>query len=191
MCKYSSQFLNFRRKETLCRIQVATLKNWATFQFSRKCQQYKLYPTKHPSIISLDISKIYIWCPKKNEKFNSGGAFSSLNVKWLLKNKKVESFKTYATLDIVQVSEKMSTIEYLPNEVLEHIFRHLPLASDQQNIRLVCKKWRDIIQQMRSIPSLNYTRLLKAEKVGYFWTLWNSAHYESNSIGISKAISVL
>ena len=74
---------------------------------------------------------------------------------------------------MLQVSEKMSTIEMstiedLPNEVLEHIFRHLPLASDQQNLRLVCKKWRDIIQQMRSIPSLNYTRLLKAEKVGYF-----------------------
>ena len=73
----------------------------------------------------------------------------------------------------MQVSEKMSTIEMstiedLPNEVVEHILRHLPLASDQQNLRLVCKKWRDIIQQMRSIPSLNYTRLLKAEKVGYF-----------------------
>ena len=45
----------------------------------------------------------------------------------------------------------MSTIHELPCEVLEHIFRHLPLATDQLKLRLVCKKWRDIIQQMRRI----------------------------------------
>ena len=64
-----------------------------------------------------------------------------------------------------QEVEKMSTIQLLPNEVLEHVFRHLPLAIDQQNLRLVCKKWREIIHQMRSIPSLNYTRLLEAGRL--------------------------
>ena len=46
----------------------------------------------------------------------------------------------------------MSTIQNLPCEVLETVFRHLPLAIDQQSLCLVCKKWRDIIQQMRRIP---------------------------------------
>ena len=48
----------------------------------------------------------------------------------------------------------MNIINLLPSEVLEVVFRHLPLAIDQQNLCLVCKKWRDIIQQMRRIPSL-------------------------------------
>ena len=46
----------------------------------------------------------------------------------------------------------MSTIQDLPSEVLETVFSHLPLATDQQNLCLVCKKWRDIIQQMRRTP---------------------------------------
>ena len=34
----------------------------------------------------------------------------------------------------------LSTIEDLPCEVLENIFTHLPLALDQQQLTLVCKK---------------------------------------------------
>jgi len=52
----------------------------------------------------------------------------------------------------------MSTIDLLPCEVLELIFEHLPLAGDQQKLSLVCKKWRDIIQQMRRIPSLSCSK---------------------------------
>ena len=48
----------------------------------------------------------------------------------------------------------LSTIEDLPCEVLEIVFAHLPLAIDQQQLTLVCKKWRWIVQNMRRIPSL-------------------------------------
>ena len=59
----------------------------------------------------------------------------------------------------MQVSEKMSTIEMstiedLPNEVLEHIFRHLPLASDQQNTRALylqtLAKFTSGVQKMKN-----------------------------------------
>ena len=48
----------------------------------------------------------------------------------------------------------LSTIEDLPCEVLENIFTHLPLALDQQQLTLVCKKWNWIVRTMRNIPNL-------------------------------------
>ena len=62
----------------------------------------------------------------------------------------------------------MFGIEDLPSEILENIFKHLPSATEQQNIRLVCKRWLDIVEQMRRTPptktystfdSLTYIRL--------------------------------
>ena len=62
----------------------------------------------------------------------------------------------------------MFGIEDLPSEILENIFKHLSSATEQQNIRLVCKRWLDIIEQMRRTPptktystfdSLTYIRL--------------------------------
>ena len=49
----------------------------------------------------------------------------------------------------------LSTIEDLPCEVLEIVFAHLPLAIDQQQLTLVCKKWRWIVQHIRRIPSIS------------------------------------
>lgn len=49
-----------------------------------------------------------------------------------------------------QVTTNMSTINELPNEVLELIFDQLSSAFDFFQLCLVCKRWLAIIRQMRS-----------------------------------------
>ena len=48
--------------------------------------------------------------------------------------------------------EDEKCFEDLPNEVLEHVFCHIPCQDLMRTMRIVCRRWNDIIMRRRYVP---------------------------------------
>ena len=167
--------------------------NWATFQFSRKCQQYKFYPTKYSRIFSDNCHLQNLRLVSKKWNIQHCRRNSLIKRHKLTKCFKVGSFEAYDASEWENVnnrnvnnrrSSQRSTWAYFQtlaigfrsaksSSSVQKMERHYSTDEEHSFIKLhkVTKGWKGWI----------FLKLMK------LCTLckWN------NSKGISKAISVL
>lgn len=71
--------------------------------------------------------------------------------------------------------DSLSIVDMLPVEILENIFNKIDDPIDLQELRVVCRTWRDIIDRMLEINPIKWSKLCQQNVPGFF--SWRMSHY--------------